>query len=83
MTERMAKIIQRSITKEDEVIGNLKSQFIKPSLRGQKFVGISPSIAVGNIALAYHRGLAEGQRDSQKQIDYWKNKYLKLKNKIG
>lgn len=79
MTERIAKIIKSSITKEDEVIGNLKNQFIKTSLKGQRYVQISPALVAGNIALAYHRGLAEGEREA----DYWKNRYLKLKAKQG
>lgn len=75
------KIISKAIRGEDEVIGNLKSQFTRRTLHGQRLIGISPAIANGNIALAYHRGLAEGRRERQKEVDYWRIRYNKLKEK--
>lgn len=67
--------MKKAISKEDEVIGNLKSQFNRPTLHGQRRIAISPAIANGNIALAYHRGLAEGQKESDKETAL--NKKLK------
>lgn len=60
------RIIQRAINKEDKIIGNLKTQFIKHTLSGQRQVKISPSDAVGNISLAYYRGLACGREEGIK-----------------
>lgn len=59
----MSKAIKRQISKEDEVIGSLKEQFIRQTLHGQRQIGVSPAIAVGNIALAYHRGRAAERED--------------------
>lgn len=87
MTERYAKIIRRSIEKEDAVIGNLKDRFVKKSLRSQIHTSISPSEITGNIALSYHRGLAVGREERKKEIiALLKNKFPKaatfLKSKL-
>lgn len=62
------KLIERAISREDQVIGNLKRQFIRHTLHGQRQISVSASTANGNIALAYHRGLAVGEQDRTKAI---------------
>lgn len=58
------KILEPVLNKEEAVIGNLRDQFIKKSLRSQRYVQISPNLVSGNITLAYYRGLAEGRSDA-------------------
>lgn len=64
--------------REEKAIGDLKRNFVHRSPNRQRHVKFSASEVSGNIALAYYRGLAE----SQKQIDYWKKRYHKLKAKF-
>ena len=54
----MAKlgVIARAIKIENEIIGNLKGQFVKKTLREQIHTHTSPGLVAGNIALAYYRG---------------------------
>lgn len=57
---------KRVLDKENDIIGNLKDQFIKNNLRAQRVVGVSPTIAAGNTALGYYRGLAWGRHEAIK-----------------
>jgi hypothetical protein len=61
-------LMQRAVSKEDAIIGNLKQQFIRPTLNGQRKIGISPDICNGNISLAYHRGLNIGRDEMLKEV---------------
>ncbi len=59
-------IIKRARNKEDEIIGDIKSHYIKNTLNGQKKVGISPIHAAGDISLAYYRGADSSREDAYK-----------------
>lgn len=74
-------INKKVLKDEDAVIGDLKRPFVNRNPKRQVHNSYSASQASGSIALGYYRGLAEGRKEAQKYIDYWKNKYLKLKAK--
>jgi hypothetical protein len=65
---RKNKIVERAITAEDKVIGNLKQQFVRSTLHAQRQISVSPATANGNIALAYYRGINVGREDERKLV---------------
>lgn len=78
----MGKIIKKSISKENKVIGNIKDQYIKRSMRGQRHTSISPSGVSGDISLAYYRGLAVGEEDTVKIVLRLLKKYPEARKYI-
>jgi hypothetical protein len=68
---------------EEEVIGDLKRQFVKGSHRSQIHMKVSPTEISGNIALGYYRGLAVGEeRRTKAVISLLKKKYPKAADLI-
>lgn len=49
---------------EDQIIGNLKGEFVKKSLRSQIRTPLRPTVINGNISLAYYRGLAVSREET-------------------
>ena len=56
------------MTQEEKIIGDLKRQWERPNLQGQRKISVSPLQASGNVSLAYYRGRAAEREDIVKLL---------------
>ena len=61
--------IQKAIDIEDQIIGNIKEQYYRKDLHSQQSVKVSISDIVGNICLAFQRGVAYGREQRSEPED--------------